>query len=181
MILINPVFYSLAMFKGEAIPHRTTLFVLALITIISAAALFAAHDKVAIYLAAASALQSTFLFILSIKLGMGGWAKTDLLCLVIALVGIILWKTTNNPLLGLYFAILADLAGMVPTIIKTIKWPQTEIILFFVIDVVASLLSILALNSFKLAELSYPLYIFLINLVMVMIMLYPRKLEGVKS
>ena len=181
LILINPIFYARAMFKGNAIPHRTTLFVIALLATISAVALFAAHDKVAIYLAAASAIQSTFLFILSIKYGMGGWEKTDLLCLVIALIGIVLWRTTENPLVGLYFAILADFAGMVPTILKTIKWPQTEILSLFVIDIIAAVFSLLALNSFKLAELSYPLYILHMNLVMAIIMVYPRKSEKAKT
>ena len=175
LILINPIFYAGAMFKGKAKPHRTTLFVISLITAMSALALFAANDRVALYLASAQAIQSIVLFFLSIKLGMGGWEKTDLICLAIALVGIVLWKTTNNPLLGLYFAILADIAGMVPTVIKTIKWPETETLAYFTIDVAAAIFSILALNSFRIAELSYPLYILIMNIIMVMIMIYPRK------
>lgn len=178
LILVNPIIYARAMFKGRAKPHRTTLFVLATITLISAVALYAQGDKVAIYLAAAQSLQSIFLFILSIKLGMGGWERTDIACLLIAVVGIILWKSTDNPLLGLYFSIIADFAGTIPTIIKTIRYPQTEILSYFLIDVFAALLSVFALNSLAIAESLYPVYILLINLLLTFIMIFPRKSKG---
>ena len=172
--LISPIIYSRAILKGRAKPHRTTRLTLLIIASIATVSLFAQHDTVAIWLAGVSALQAVVIFVLSIKYGMGGWAKTDIICLVIALFGIFLWQTTKNPTLTLYSSIAADFTGMIPAIIKTYRLPQTEIASFFVIDSVAGIFNLLAVKTWTAHEISYPIYIFAINALMVMLVLKPR-------
>ncbi|MEL7666508.1 MAG: hypothetical protein AAGU06_03745 [Candidatus Shapirobacteria bacterium] len=176
LALISPIVYSVAILKGEAKPHRTTRFVLLLITSLTTASLFVQGNRVAIYLAGVSTLQSIIVFILSIKRGMGGWSKSDIICLVFALIGIIFWQITKNPAIALYFAIGADFIGMIPAIIKTYHFPETEIWSFFALDVFAAIFSLLALKTWTSEEFSYPIYIMLINLVMVLLILIrPKK------
>lgn len=174
LALVSPLIYARAILKGEARPHRTTRFVLLLITSLTTASLFAQHNNVAIWLAVASTLQSILIFTLSIKRGMGGWAKVDLLCLAIALFGIVLWRTTSNPILALYAAIAADFIGMIPALIKTYRFPNTEIWAFYLLDVFAAMFTLLALKVWSLQEFSYPVYIMIINLCMVLLIVRPR-------
>lgn len=169
LALISPLIYARAILKGEAKPHRTTRFVLLLITSLTTASLFAQNNQVAIWLAAASTLQSILILILSLKHGMGGWSKSDIVCLIIALSGIVLWKTTNNPVLALYAAIAADFTGMIPALLKTYRFPETEVWSFYLLDVFAAGFSLLALRLWILQEFSYPIYIMVINLVMVIL------------
>lgn len=169
--LISPIVYARAIFRGEAKPHRTTRLVLLIITSLSTIALFAQHDTVAIWLAGVSTLQAIFIFILSLKYGMGGYSLTDGICLVVAIIGILFWQITQNPAMGLYFAILADFTGMVPSLIKTYKMPHTEIYMFFLLDVFAGFFSLLAVKQWTASEVSFPLYIMLINLAMVVLVL----------
>lgn len=172
--LVSPLVYAKAILKGEAKPHRTTRLVLLLITSLTTASLFAQHDQVAIWLAGISTLQSILIFILSIKHGMGGWSTTDLLCLFIALFGIFLWKTTSQPTLALYSAIFADFTGMVPALMKTFRYPTTEVWSFYLLDVFAAGFNLLALKGWTLQESSYPIYIMLINLCMVLLIIRPK-------
>ncbi len=172
--LISPLIYSKAILKGDAKPHRTTRFVLLLINALATASLLAQHNNVAAWLAGASLLQSIIVFTLSIKHGMGGWAKMDVICLAIALLGIIAWQTTNDPVLALYFAILADFTGIVPTIIKTYHHPETEIWSFFLIDAVAACFNLLALQSWTINGYVYPAFLLLINSAMVPLILRPK-------
>ncbi len=174
LALVSPIVYSRAILKGEAKPHRTTRFVLLLITALTTASLFAQHNSVAIWLAGVSTIQAILIFGLSIKYGMGGWAKTDILCLVIALLGILLWKTTNNPVLALYSAIAADFTGMIPALIKTYRFPDTEVWSFYLLDVFAAGFSLLALKFWTPQEYSYPLYIMVINSIMVLFIVRPK-------
>lgn len=174
LALISPVIYARAMLKGEAKPHRTTRLVLLLITSLATASLFAQHDTVAIWLAGVSTLQSILIFGLSINYGMGGWSKIDVLCLIIALSGIALWQTTKEPSLALYASIAADFTGMIPAIIKTYKYPHTEIWSFFLLDVFAATFSLFALKTWTLQEFSYPLYIMIINSIMVLLVIKPK-------
>lgn len=173
--LISPIVYARAIFRGEAKPHRTTRLVLLLISMLATASLFASHDTVAIWLAAATTIQAIGIFLLSIKYGMGGGNRIDLVCLSVALVGIIAWRTTNNPLLGLYFSILADFTGMIPALLKTYHFPKTEIATFFALDILAAICSLLATSSYSIPNIVYPLYIFLINGAMVALIVWPRK------
>ncbi len=175
LALISPIIYAKAIFGGEAKPHRTTRLILLLITSLSTLSLFAQGNTVAIWLAGVSTLQSILIFILSIKYGMGGWAKSDLICLAIALAGILLWKITDNPALALYASITADFTGMIPALIKTYKFPKTEVWTFYFLDVFAALFSVLAIKNRTLQETSYPLYIMLINLFMVLLIVRPKK------
>ena len=174
LALISPIIYSRAILKGEAKPHRTTRFVLLLITSLTTAALFAQGNRVAIWLAGVSTLQSIVIFFLSIKHGMGGWSKVDILCLLIALCGIVLWQITKNPVIALYFAIGADFTGMVPALIKTYHHPKTEVWIFYTLDVFAALFSLLALSRWTLEEYSYPVYIMFINVVMTLLIVKPK-------
>ncbi|MDB5238538.1 MAG: rane protein [Candidatus Kaiserbacteria bacterium] len=175
LALISPLIYARAILRGEARPHRTTRLVLFLITALTTLSLFAQHDRVAIWLAGASFIQAFVIFVLSLRYGMGGWAKTDILCLVIALAGIVLWQTTANPALGLYAAILADFTGMIPALIKTYHQPETEIASFYALDVLAALFSLLALSIWVPQGFAYPLYILIINTCMVMLVVRPRR------
>lgn len=175
LALISPIVYARAILRQEAKPHRTTRFVLLLITALSTASLFAHHDRVAIWLAGISTLQAIGIFILSIKYGMGGWGKIDLSCLGIALIGIILWQITNNPALGLYFSILADFTGMIPALLKTYHLPKTEIVTFYALDILASFCTLLALRTYTMADIAYPIYIFAINTCMSLLIIWPRR------
>jgi len=172
--LISPLIYAKSILNGVSKPHRTTRFVLLLITTLSTAALFAQGDTVAVWLAGISTLQAIVIFGLSIKYGMGGWAKLDIACLAIALIGIVAWQVTSEPILGLYFSILADFTGMVPAILKTYRLPHTENAWFFGLDVAAGIFTILAVTAFTPQAIAYPLYITLINSVMVFLILRPR-------
>jgi hypothetical protein len=174
LAFISPLVYAKAILKGEARPHRTTRLVLLIITSLSTISLYCQGNTVAIWLAGVSTVQSIIVFILSIKYGMGGWAKVDIAALIIALAGIMLWQVTNNPVIALYFAIGADFTGMVPAIIKTYKFPHTEIVMFFLLDVFAAIFNLFAMKQWTIEEIAYPFYIMAINLVMVILIIRPK-------
>ena len=175
--LISPLVYTRAVLRGQAKPHRTTRFVLLVLTTLATISLFISGDRVAVWLAGVSMLQGILVFTLSLKYGMGGWSKIDISCLIIALVGIIMWQITKQPIIALYFAIGADLVGMIPTIIKTYRLPKTEIYMFFLMDSIAATFNMLALKSWTIEQFSYPIYIMIINAFMVLLIVRPKKIS----
>ena len=173
LALISPLVYSYSILKGEAKPHRITRLILLIITSLTTLSLLFQGNRVAIYLAFVSTIQSILIFGLSIKYGMGGYFKSDILCFIFALTGIILWKITKNPVVALYFAIFADFTGMIPAIVKTYYNPKTEVWTFFLLDVFAALFSLLAIKNWIITEYSYPVYIMIINIIMVILIIRP--------
>lgn len=169
LALLSYIIYEWSIFYGTTRPHRITRFVIMVITILGATSLFASSDRVAVWLVGTYAVNSVVLFFITLKYGMGGWAKSDILCLLIALAGIITWRISHDPALGLFAAVLADAAGMIPTLIKTHHHPETEYGLFFLIDVAAAALTLLAVSEWKPEVIAYPLYLVIINIVMVVL------------
>lgn len=174
LYVVAYLIYTKSILKGETKPHRTTRLVILVITALATLALFAQGDRVAVWLAGVSAVFCIVIFILSLKHGMGGRSKTDILCLVLAVIGIVLWQTTKMPIIALFFSIGADFIGMVPTLIKTYHLPKTEIWQSFAFATLAGFFSMLALNSWTIGEFSYPLYIMLINIIMVILIIRPN-------
>jgi len=173
LAFISYIVYIVAIFKGKAKPHRTTRFVLFVITALATASLFAEKNQVAIWLIGIFTFNSFIIFILSLRFGMGGWEKTDIVCLFIALIGIGLWKFTNNASIALYASIVADFTGVIPTLIKTYRFPKTEVWTFFAIDCIAALFTLLAIKNWKPIEFAYPLYIICIDFIIVLLVVRP--------
>ena len=174
LALISPLIYAKAILKGEAKPHRTTRLVLLIITTLSTVSLFFSGDRVAVWLAGVSMVQSITLFGLTLKHGIGGWSKSDISCLIMAMIGIITWQITKQPIIALYFSIGADFVGMIPAIIKTYHRPETEIYQFFLLYVFAAGFNLLALKGWTISQFSYPIYIMIINAFMVLLILRPK-------
>ncbi len=175
LVLISPVVYIHSILYGKTRPHRTTRFVVLVITVFSTLSLVDNHFGAAFWLAAASAAQALAVFALSVSKGIGGWSHLDITCLVIAGAGIVLWQTTDRPIVGLYASILADFIGYVPAFVKTYKWPDTENWPFFAMDTLAAVFSLVATPVLTAYTLGYPIYIFVANAGMVALILARRR------
>jgi hypothetical protein len=176
--LINYIIFAKGIISGRIKPHRTTRFVLMLITVIMTLSLFFQHNTTSIYLTGSFMIGNFFIFTLSIKHGMGGWSKTDLTCLLFALIGIFLWLSTNNPVFALYASIMADFTCMIPTFIKTYHYPNTEYWLTYFVDTIAGILNILANKTFNFNIIIFPIYLIFINTVMISIIYRKSFKEG---
>jgi len=173
LIFVSYCIYGWSIVKGQTKPHRTTKLVSLIITSLGTISLLAQHDKVAIWFIGTSAVQCLIIFALSFKFGMGKWSKNDLLCLLIVLVGILTWKITNNPALGIYASVIVDFAGMVPTLVKTYRLPDTEYFPAYLLDALAVSFTLLAIQTWQIHSYLYPLYFLIISLTMVLLITRP--------
>ena len=167
--LANYILFCISIVKGRIKPHRTTRFVFVVIALILTFSLYAQHNTTAIYLTGAFAIGCIISFIFSIKYGIGGWSKTDIICLILALFGIYLWTSTNNPTLALYASLVADFVGTIPTFIKTYHFPNTEYWLTYFIDIIAGSLNILANKTFNFNALIFPAYMIIVSATIILI------------
>ncbi len=168
---VSPIIGVTSVIKGSFRPQRMTRFLIFLVSLLFVGTLYAQGDRNSIYMASAQLLGSAVLFYLSLKRGMGGNNRLDWIVFAMAIVSLIVWQTTNNPLLGLIMSIVTDFIGFVPTLIKMWKYPDTEEWKFYMSDVVASFFSILSIGVFSLSNLVFPIYIFIINIVSVVMIL----------
>ena len=173
--------YEWSIIVGRTRPHRTTRFVLLIITALGFASLIAQHDRAAVWLIGICAVHSAIVFLMSLKYGMGGYEKIDLVCLAIAILGIAVWKLTDDPAIGLYASVAADFTSMIPALNKTYKQPHTEYWLSYIFDIVASLLTLAAVTDWQIQSTLYPLYIVLVNTIMLACISQPIKRRKLKT
>jgi len=172
---ISPMIGIYSIVKGNFRPQRMTWFLIFLITLLFVGTLFAQGDRNGIFIALAQLVGGGIIFLLSIKKGIGGYGKLDFIVFFMTIVSLIVWRTTQNPTIGLLMSILTDIIAFSPTIVKTWFLPETEEWKFYMSDVIASFFSILSISLYSMENLAFPVYIFCINTLSVVMILGRKK------
>ena len=107
-------------------PHRVTWGIAALMNTVGFANQWASGARNSLWLFAAGALMTAFIFGLSFRHGVGGYAKLDIFCLVVCALGIALWIVFDSPLMSIFATIIVDIASIVPSYAKAKRAPETE-------------------------------------------------------
>jgi hypothetical protein len=99
----------------------------------------------------------------------------------LGILGLILWQILDLPIIALICAIIADLSFGIPTIIKTWKKPETETPFAWSMSSLSGLLSLLAIQHFVFYEIAYPLYLFIFDtIVWLLVLRIIRKNNSIK-
>jgi hypothetical protein len=89
--------------------------------------------------------------------------RRDYYLMAAALLGIVLWAITDNPNLGLVFALLADMLAAIPTVIKAYQHPESESWIAYAISTVGFGISVLAIQQVNLENVAFVAWIFIAN------------------
>jgi hypothetical protein len=173
--LITSIFAIYSVFVGTYKPQRMTRLIFLIINSVIFFSLIFLGNQTVIWLVGTQFLTSVILVILSLKYGIGGQSKSDLVVLLLAIITIIIWQTTKDSLLALNLSILVHLIGISPTIHKCFKLPFTEEPKLYLLDLVVGTFSILAISTITFSSAVYPLYIFGINLFCLSLIYIGRK------
>ena len=99
----------------------------------------------------------------------------DWVALFGALVGIVLWRLTNSPLLAIIFVTIADAFGFIPTFRKAYRKPHEETLFEYVCSAMKWIVSLPAIGAFNLATALYPISLIFTNSAFVIMALVRRK------
>ncbi len=167
--LLASLIYIVSIVRGKSKPQRTTRLLLMLITGLSFITLVAGHDTSGVWLALVSFIQGVVIWVLSLWRGIGNALnRLDFACLLLCALGVVLWLTSGQSIVGLIASIVADLIACVPSLVKTWRLPHTESLWFFGLDVLAALL-IAAAGPYGWQALLFPVYIAAVNATYVLV------------
>lgn len=155
--LVAAIPYGLAIVTRAVRPHLFTWLIWSIVTTIAAAGQFVAGAGPSAWCTAAIAATCILIFVASINRGERSWTRSDWMFLGAALFAIPLWILTEDPTLSVCLVTLIELAGLGPTVRKTIRDPWSESLAYFVLCVVKYALAILALRQWTVAVAFYPL------------------------
>ncbi len=166
--------YLHSILKGKTKPQRATFAIWSVVNIVTFLSYFASGARETIWVALVYAIFQIVIFLLSFKYGVGGSSRLDIVCLLGAATGVFLWIITKNPLTALYLSIFVEFLGLVPTIKKSYIYPKTENTLSWSIASFGSFLNLFAITSFKPEIALYPIYLFLGDIVVVLLLVLPN-------
>lgn len=161
-----PYLYSIVITR-ETRPNRASYGIWMVIGIINLVAYVAAGEKETVWFVVAAAANPVLIFILSFRFGEKQWYRSDTWCLILAVVSIILWRITGNPVLAIATGITADALAVVPTLLKIQRDPTSENLTAWVFGLVSSVCNIIAVNGWTWANGIYTIYMVVGNIIIV--------------
>lgn len=174
-LLIGFTPYLIDIFRGKTKPERTTWFLWSVLGTIAFFSLWAEGATWSLILPGLDTLIVITIFVLSIPYGVGGLIKRDIISLVIALFGLLLWLITKEPLVALVVTLGVDSIGAMLTVIKTYEMPESETLFAWCMAVVAGIFGALSVGEWAPSLLLYPAYIIAANAAVAATILLGRK------
>ncbi len=163
--------YVWSVLKGRTKPSRASWLIWSVLGVSILASYHSSGATDTIWIPIIYAIMPILIFLLSLKYGVGGYAKLDIVCLIGAAVGLIAWKLTDSPQTALFINIFIDGLGFIPTFKKTYVDPNSESRLAWIIGASATIVNLFAINSWDLDIALYPIYLALFNSIVVVLLL----------
>ncbi len=164
---VGSIAYLIDTVKGKVKPNRVSFLLCSIAPFIA----FAAQIKQGVGIESLMTFSTGFLpfliFISSFVNKKAEWklTKFDLICGVLSILGLILWLVTKVGNIAITFSILADGLAAVPTIIKSYKYPETELAWPWIATSFGVLLTLLTLSELTFANSGFIIYIFIVNVI----------------
>ena len=96
-------------------------------------------------------------------------------CLIAAILGIVLWRITSDPLTAVVIVTITHTIAMGPMFRKAYLKPYEETLSLFVLSIAKFVVGFLAFVSFNLTTMLFPSVIIVLNVVLVSVLIYRRK------
>lgn len=116
-----------------------------------------------ILLAALGFLGSSLILILSLKKSKDIFGLVELITTIMLIITLIIWIFNKLPLLSLSIGLIITFIGGIPTIVKVIKNPKDEDILFWLFFGLASGITLLVTDRVTISAYLYPLFFTVFN------------------
>jgi hypothetical protein len=172
--IVQAIPYIITIFWGKTRPSRASYAIWAVIQTVSATSYLASGATDTKWAPIVLAVTAIVIFGISLKYGMGGFNKFDVVCLIIATTAIVLWLTTSNPALAVYASLLAGSIAYLPTIKKAYLFPDTENTLSWTLYSIAILLNVFALTTLNPVIALSPIVSLLLSGTVAVLLLQPR-------
>ena len=168
LIIVGYIPYINGILRKKTTPAKATWIIWAFLDIIILAGMYTANAMNNQILA--SCVGASIVSLLSFKYGIPGWTKTDKLCMSMAVVGIVLWKIFENPILGIMVSLIVIFLGSVPTFISALENPSRENKTTWIIFFISCVCALIAIPHWTLEDAAQPIIFFIIELIMVYIL-----------
>ncbi len=150
--------------RGETKPHRVSWFLFFVLNAINVANQAASGATNSLWVVIAATFITFVVFILSLKKGVGGFEKLDIVCLVGGLAGLVLWAILRTPVASLACNLIVVTIALAPTLKKAYLQPGSETKISWIIAALSDLAAAVSVGSLNYRLLLLPIHGFIIQL-----------------
>ena len=162
--------------RGSTRPHRGTWLIWSVLAIVAFLSQRADGATWSLIMAAAQAVLTGAIFLLSIHRGEGGLSPADVLMLTVAGGGVIGWIVADEPVIATACVVAADLIGAAMMVPKTYRDPGSETLATFALASLSGALAAGAVGTMDPSLLLYPVYYCLANGALAVLIHHRRRL-----
>lgn len=157
--------YFKATWQGKAQPSLVSWFFWSVTALIAFAVQLLKGDGMSAWVTLAIGISPIAVCVAALYKGAYkvGFSRSDKWCIVLTLLGILLWVISKNPLLALGMSIMADIFSSIPTILKSWRAPHTEYPTAYVLTIVSMALTLLTITNWTVTNWLFIAYILAIN------------------
>jgi hypothetical protein len=175
--IVGAIPYIYNTYHRKTKPHRVAWIIFLILSLISFASQFSLGARASLVFFGWFVINNVILVLLSFRKngGYGDISTINVISFVLAILSIILWKTTSSPLIALICVLIADGIGALLILIKSYKHPHTETIFMWILGSIACALNVLAVGKPDLWLLAAPLQLFIFNVAIVLAILLGKQ------
>jgi hypothetical protein len=167
--------------RGSTRPHRGTWLIWGVLAIIVCLSQRADGASWSLIMAAAQAVLTSVVFVLSIRRGEGGLSLPDMAMISLATGGVVGWIVADEPIIATACVVAADLIGAAMMIPKTYCNPDSETLATFGLASLSGGLAAGAAGELDPSLLLYPAYYCLANGALAVLIHHRRRLLAVRQ
>lgn len=123
----------------------------------------------------ASEIFTLIIFFFSLRNGFKYITRTDVLYLLVALLGIIPWLLTKDPTISIIIAVSIDTVAFMPTLQKARMYPERENKILYSMNVARHILMLFSLQAYNIATTLHSIVMITLNSIMTGILVLKNK------
>src|ERR1035438_9899519 len=102
LAILSVIPYIVSILRGHTKPERMTYFIWFIVDAVTMSSYIVSGARTTIWIGLVFVCSGFLIFCLSFKHGMGGFSSFDIGCLILALLGVVMWIDTKDALVALY-------------------------------------------------------------------------------
>ncbi len=119
--------------------------------------------------------------VVGLKYGTAELDRFDIICLIAALVGMVLWFVFNSPIIAILATIVIDLIGTIPTVRHSYRHPEEETYITFGLGIIATIFTLLSLTHYAFSAWVYPAYLLFSNALLFATIFFGQRRKHAKA
>jgi hypothetical protein len=175
-VLVGALGYARDTLYGETKPNRVTWFLWMLAPFIATAAAISDGVGWAVLPVFMAGFGPLLVLLASFASKEAYWELgwLDYACGFLSILALALWAITEEPLVAIIFAIIADGLAALPTLSKAWQYPETESAGIYVASFFSAVTGLAAVQYWGAAEYAFPIYLIIINAVLIFVVVRKR-------